>query len=374
MRIYADYNANVPMREIAKRAMVEALDLYGNPSSIHQDGQKVRMLIENARRSIKSALAITSHEVIFTSGATEAAQLAIESANQIGFENVFLFSQEHDAIYQYALTMWKDAHLIPSLPNGQIDIEWLERNLDNIAKPLVIVQAANNETGVVFPLSKISGLVRNHGGALLVDSTQAFGKCLPEAFSGYGDWTIVSSHKIGGPMGAGVLMLAPGIDGFRGRVGGGQEKGFRAGTHNAPAIIGMGAAAQDIIDITDELTRVKAIRDIFETELKKSFSDVVIIGEDTNRLGNTSCFYIPGWSSEFLVIALDLAGVSLSSGSACSSGSVKVSRVIKAIGLGDENAKCVVRVSFGHNSSESDATRIVDKLLENYNIMVSKAA
>ncbi len=374
MRIYADYNANVPMRDAARRAMVEALDLYGNPSSIHKDGQKLRMLIENARRNVRLALGVTSHEVVFTSGATEAAQLAIESAFEIGFENVFLFSQEHDAIFQYAQTKWNNLVVIPSLANGQIDIEWLENKLDNASKPLVIVQAANNETGVVFPLSKISGIVRNQGGALLVDATQAFGKCHSQEFSGFGDWMIVSSHKIGGPMGAGALILAPGIDGFRGRVGGGQEKGYRSGTQNAPAIIGMGSAAQEIIEIQAELANVKKIRDIFETELKKSFSDVVIIGENTNRLGNTSCFYIPEWSSEFLVIALDLAGVSLSSGSACSSGSVKVSRVIKAIGLNEEYAKCVVRVSFGHRSTEADAMTIVAKLLENYNIMVSKAA
>lgn len=374
MRIYADYNANVPMRDAAKRAMVAALDLYGNPSSIHQDGQKLRMLIENARRNIKSALGVNSHEVIFTSGATEAAQLAIESAYELGFENIFLFSQEHDAIFQYAQTKWKNARIIPSLNNGQIDYAWLEGQLEDIEKPLLIIQAANNETGVIFPLAKISGLARQNGGALLVDATQAFGKVASHEFAGFADWLVVSSHKIGGPMGAGALVLAPGIDGFRGRVGGGQEKGLRAGTQNAPAIIGMGAAAKEIHDNGDELAQVTKIRDIFETELKKSFANVEIIGENTKRLGNTSCFIIPEWSSEFLVIALDLGGVSLSSGSACSSGSVKVSRVIKAIGLEEGRARCVVRVSFGHMSTETDAMEIVAKLLENYNIMVSKAA
>lgn len=374
MRIYADYNANVPMRQSAKKAMIAALDLYGNPSSIHRDGQKLRMMIEAARKNVRDALGLLSHEIVFTSGATESAQLAIESAKAAGFENVFLFSQEHPAVYEYALAKWNNATIIPSLANGQADLDFLKAKLEGVQKPLVIIQAANNETGVIFPLSEISGLVRENGGALLVDGTQAFGKMPAHEFAGFADWLIVSSHKIGGPVGAGALLLAPGVDGYRGRVGGGQEKGYRSGTQNAPALIGFGAAADEISDFAPELERIKNIRDIFEDDLKKSFSEVEIIGENSKRLGNTSCFLIPDWPSEFLVIALDLGGVSLSSGSACSSGSVKVSRVIKSIGLDDARAKCVVRVSFGHLSKVEEAREIADKLRIHYNLMNSKVA
>lgn len=373
-RIYADYNATVPIRECAKEAMMSAYNICGNPSSIHKDGQKMRKILEDARKDLKSALGLYNNELIFTSGATEGAQLAIESAKEMGFENIFINASEHDAVFQYAQTKWQNINIIKVLPNGEIDIEWLE-NAANIEKPLIIIMAANNETGIISPISRLSGIARQNGGALMVDATQAFGKIPSHEFAGFADWLIVSSHKVGGALGVGALVLGLGIDGARNRPGGGQEKSLRSGTQNTPAISGFAAAANEVTKNIDfESKKIKAVRDEFEKQLKNSFNELVIIGEEAKRLPNTSCFYIKGWSAEYMVIALDLAGVSISSGSACSSGSVKVSRGLKAMGLNEADAKCVVRVSFGYKSTIEEAQKIVSIMLNHYELMKSKAA
>lgn len=368
MRIYLDHNATSKLQPFVKAAMMEAMDISGNPSSIHFDGQNARKLIENARKAIVNSLGTYSAELIFTSGATEAAQLALESAKAMGFEVAFIGAAEHPAIMAYAKQLFENTVVIPVDGDGNIDCDWLEAQLaqaqNSAQKPFVAVQAANNEIGIINPMSKISGIVKNYGAALMVDAVQAFGKMPPNDYAGFADWLIISPHKIGGPLGVGALLLAPGIEGARNRPGGGQEKGFRSGTQNIPAIHGFGVVTVLAGDVTEFATNARAHRDEFELQIMINWPDAVIFGQGANRLPNTSCFAIPNWSAEHMVIALDLAGVSISSGSACSSGSVKSSAIMLALKITEQLAKCAVRVSFGWNNSGYDVEKIVSTMLD----------
>lgn len=361
-KIYADYNANVPMRNCAKQILIDAIQIAGNPSSIHQNGQSLRRIIENARKEINRLIGNISGELIFTSGATEGAQLAIESAISMGFENVFLNASEHDAIYKYALSKFPNAKIIPNNDNGIANIDWLSNEIKNVDKPLVILMAVNNETGVVQNIAEASNLARQKGGAILVDAVQAFGKIEASDFIGFSDWVILSGHKIGACVGVGAIIYAAGIEPSLNRPGGGQEKSIRSGTMNAPAIASFGKAALEITNNIDENEKIKSIRDDFENKLQAIFPDLIIVGKNEKRVGNTSCFAIPNMAAEHLVISLDLDGICISAGSACSSGSTKVSRAIAALNLDENLSKCFVRVSFGYQSDESHADIIIDAI------------
>jgi cysteine desulfurase len=362
-RIYADYNASSPLREGAKSRLLSALELTGNSSSIHQDGQKLRRIVEQSRREINAYLGNVSGELIFTSGATESAQLAIESAIAMGFENVFLNISEHDAIYKYAYERFSKISLIPNTKNGIIDIEWLEKNIANVEKPLIILMAVNNETGVIQPIKQASNMARLNNGAILVDAVQALGKIDPSQFVGFADWIILSGHKIGATVGIGAIIYAPGILPASNRPGGGQEKSIRSGTLNAQAIAGFAGAIDEISQNNNEIAQIKYIRDEFEKKLKLNFINPIIIGENTPRIGNTSCVALD-ILAEHLVIALDLDGISISSGSACSSGSTKVSRAIIATNITPEVAKNSIRISFGYKSTIEDADKIIAALVK----------
>lgn len=358
--IYADYNANAPLRDCALKEILACYKIAGNPSSIHKNGQKLRKIIENSRKEINNILGNISGETIFTSGATESAQLAIESALHMGFENVFLSAIEHDALYQYCKVKFENIKIIPCLKSGEIDIDWLENKIQNIDKPLVILMAANNETGIIQPIKKASNLARNKGGAIIVDAVQVFGKINPQEYMGYSDYLIISGHKIGAPIGIGALIFAAGISPSLERAGGGQEKGIRSGSLNAASICAFAASIKAIDE--EENLRIKEIRDIFEKKLKTEFADLTIFGENSPRINNTSCFAIHGKLAEHIVIALDLEGICISSGSACSSGSTKISRTIKAICNDDNIAKCAVRISFGYASSINEVDIIINAL------------
>lgn len=361
-KIYADYNANVPMRDCAKQILIDTIEIAGNPSSIHQNGQNLRRLIEIARKEINQSIGNISGELIFTSGATESAQLAIESAIAMGFENVFLNASEHDAIYKYALSKFPNAKIIPNNDNGIADIDWLSNKIENVDRPLVILMAVNNETGVVQNIAGASNLARQKGGAILVDAVQAFGKIDASDFMGFSDWLILSGHKIGACVGVGAIIYAAGIEPALNRIGGGQEKSIRSGTMNAAAIASFGKAAIEIANNDTENKTIKSTRDDFENKLHAIFPDLIIVGKNAKRVGNTSCFAIPNMAAEHLVISLDLDGICISAGSACSSGSTKVSRAIAALNLGDKLSKCFVRVSFGYQSKQEHADIIVDAI------------
>jgi cysteine desulfurase len=378
--IYCDYNAGAPIRAEAAVAMSRALALGGNPSSVHSYGRRMRAAIEEARERIAAGLDASAQNVVFTSGATEAIHLALDAftgyANQVRLRapvskhdldaldplppaSIIVAECEHDALFEEGKQRFMLR--VPILPSGLIDLEALEPIVRAADKPaLVAVQLANNETGVIQPIAKIAALCREHGALLLVDAAQAFGRIPVSITDLDATYVVVSSHKLGGPSGVGALVLAAGAPFVTTRFGGGQERGRRPGTENGAALVGFGVAVDWALrDLSDEGARVAALRDRFEAGLPR---DAVIFGADAKRLPNTSNFALPGLSAETAVIALDLEGVALSSGAACSSGKVRASRVLAAMGVAPDLAKAALRVSFGHESKESDVEEVLRAL------------
>ncbi|MBL8550791.1 MAG: aminotransferase class V-fold PLP-dependent enzyme [Hyphomonadaceae bacterium] len=353
--IYCDHNAGSPCRPEAAEAALRVLATGGNPSSIHVAGRRARAAMEDAREAVAGATGARAENVVFTSGATEALHLALE-ASRGEARSLVLSAIEHDALFAQAPNVWPDARIAPATGDGLIDLAALARLLDAAAKPaLVAIMLVNNETGLIQPISDVSRLVREAGGMLLVDAAQALGRVEVDIASLDATYVALSSHKIGGPPGAGALALAPGAPFAATRGGGGQERGRRPGTENVPAIAGFGVAATiAATSWKDESARLAALRDRFERE-----ADVSVIAQDAPRVGNTSLFTLAGVKASAAVIALDLAGVCVSAGAACSSGKVKKSRVLEAMGLPSEVQEGGVRASFGWNSTEADVGALV---------------
>lgn len=364
--IYCDYNAGAPLRAEAAVAMSRAAAAGGNASSVHSFGRRARALIEDAREKLGALLDARAENVVFTSGATEALHLVLDSFEaerpplvpdgegvqpHIPPPSLIVSAVEHDAVYEHAKS--RSPLRAPVLCDGVVDLGVLEAMLREAPKPaLLALQLANNETGIVQPIAKVAALCRQHGALLLVDAAQAFGRIPVSVADLDATYLVVSSHKIGGPPGAGVLVLAPGAPFASVRFGGGQERGRRPGTENMPAIVGFAVAAEWAArEMAGEARRVAAMRDRFEAGLPEG---AVVFGDRTARLPNTSNFAIPGMLAETAVIAMDLEGVAISSGAACSSGKVKSSRVLGAMGVAPELARCALRVSFGHESKEAD--------------------
>jgi cysteine desulfurase len=356
--VYCDYNAGAPVRAEAAVAMSRAMASAGNPSSVHGAGRRMRSLIEDAREKLGAAVGASAENVVFTSGATEALQLAMASA---GAASLVISAVEHDAVFEHATRALKVDRIAPVDAHGVVDLEALSVLLAAAPKPaLLVVQLANNETGVIQPVAKIATAAREHGALLLVDAAQAFGRVPVDIAELDATYLVISSHKLGGPPGAGALVLAPGAPFATTRFGGGQERGRRPGTENGPAIVGFGVAAEWALrDLESEAGRIAVMRDRFEAGLPR---DAVVFGKDAKRLPNTSNFALPGLAAETAVIAMDLEGVAVSSGAACSSGKVRASRVLSAMGVAPELAKAALRVSFGHESKESDVDEVLHAL------------
>ncbi|SDN85698.1 cysteine desulfurase [Lutimaribacter pacificus] len=337
-RVYLDYNATAPLRPEARDAMIAAFDLVGNPSSVHAEGRAARGLIERARGQVAAAFGADGADVIFTSGATEAAALACAGRGLHGA------GIEHDAV-----GAWVDDSL-PVDGDGRV----------TVADPAQsAVQAANSETGVVQDLPQ---------GLAVVDATQAFGK-LPVAFNWLGcEMALISAHKLGGPKGIGALVVRRGTDVAAQLRGGGQEMGRRAGTENVAAIAGFGAAAEAAArDLADGVwDRVSGLRKILEKAIEAGSKETILVGKAARRLPNTCCFLTPGWKGETQVMAMDLAGFAVSAGSACSSGKVRASRVLTAMGYDEGQAACAMRVSLGPDTSEEDVLRFADVWLDKW--------
>jgi cysteine desulfurase len=314
--------------------------------------------MEDAREQLAGATDARAENIVFTSGATEALHLALASA---GAASVAISAVEHDAVYEHARRALGTDLIAPVTSSGVIDLDALSALLAKAAKPaLAVVQLANNETGVIQPITKVAAVCREQGALLLVDAAQALGRIPVSIGELDATYLVVSSHKIGGPPGAGALVLAPGAPFVTTRFGGGQERGRRPGTENMPAIVGFGVAAEWAVrERKDESRRLAAMRDRFEFGLP---ADAVVFGAGAPRLPNTSNFALPGLSAETAVIALDLDGVAVSSGAACSSGKVRSSRVLAAMGVDAVLAKAALRVSFGHESREEDVDLVLAAL------------
>lgn len=331
-RVYLDWNATTPLRPEARAAMLAAMDVFGNPSSVHAEGRAARALVERARAQVAQALGAQAADIIFVSSATEAAALACAG------RGLACAAVEHDAV-----AAWCDPVLTVDA-RGQVTVPDPARSA---------LQLANSETGVLQALPE---------GLAVSDLTQGFGK-LPFAF----DWSgiqmgLVSAHKLGGPKGIGALVLRRGLDLPAQMRGGGQEMGRRAGTENLIGIVGFGAAAEaGGRDLAERVwARVEEIRNILDSALSAPENRTISIGIGSPRLPNTLCLATPGWKGETQVMAMDLAGFAISAGSACSSGKVRASRVLRAMGHDDEVAASAIRISLGPLTTQDDAMRFAE--------------
>jgi cysteine desulfurase len=346
---YLDWNATAPLRPEAAAAIADALALGGNPSSVHRKGRAARQLVERGRAAVAALISASPDGIVFTSGGTEANHLALLGS---GRARVLVSAVEHSSVLQAV----PDAERIPVEGNGIVDGAALAALLAADERPaLVSVMLANNETGVIQPVRVLAEIAHAHGALFHCDAVQAAGK-IPLSMPELGaDLLTLSAHKIGGPAGIGALVMAPGIEVMPLQRGGGQERNRRAGTENLAGIAGFAAA----VDASDpaECERVRDLRDRLEAALPP---DAIVIGAAARRLPNTSAIAMPGVPAETQVIALDLDGVMVSAGAACSSGKVGPSHVLAAMGLPADITNSTIRVSLGWSTSEADIAHFLD--------------
>jgi cysteine desulfurase len=353
-RSYLDHNATSPLRPEARAAMLAALDTGGNASSVHGEGRAARGFADEARETIAGALGCLPDMIVFTSSGTEANNLALKGAAALGVRRLVVSAVEHASVLETAAATGLAVEIAPVTGDGRIDLAALDALLGARPEPaLVSVMAANNETGAIMPLAEVSEIARRHGALVHTDAVQALGKvALRWAVLGV-DMMSVSAHKLGGPQGAGALVMREGLALEPLLHGGGQEMKRRAGTENVAAISGFAAA----VKAAEEPGGIEALRDRLEAELKRIAPGVTIFAEAAQRLPNTSCFALPGLEAGMALMAFDLAGVAVSSGSACSSGKVSRSHVIDAMGQTPDLVAGAVRASLGWNSTGADVER-----------------
>jgi len=328
---------------------------------VHLVGRRARSIIEKARNHVSQLINCDPDNIIFTSGGTEADILALRGC---GCQHILISSIEHDAI----LSAIPKSTKVPVLSNGILDVEFLRSLVLETPKPfLASIMWANNETGAIQPIVDAKNVISEAGGFMHVDAVQALGK-LPLDFLKSGlDMLSISAHKIGGPSGVGALIIREDFELRPIFLGGGQEKGRRSGTENVSGIAGFGAAAEECLNSPNEIRKVTQLRNLFETRILNSAPGAQIICKDVERLGNTSAVFMPGIRAETQVMALDIEGIAVSAGAACSSGKVKESHVLRAMKLNNEIVANTIRVSFGWENTEADVDRLVDVWLSLYN-------
>jgi cysteine desulfurase len=355
--VYLDHNATAPLRPDARAAMLNALDHGGNPSSVHGAGRRARAMVEDARERIADLVDAAPRQVVFTAGGTEANHLALRG---VAVRRILVSAVEHDSVLAAAAAA---RVVLPVDRDGVLDLDALEDTLRADEGPvLVSVMLANNETGVIQPVAEAAALAHRHGALIHCDAAQGFGR-IPVSFATLGvDLLTLSAHNVGGAPGTGVLVVGDGVALTALMSGGGQESGLRAGTENVAGIAGFGAAAiaAEAERAAGGDARLAALRDALEAGVRRAAPEAVFLGRKAARLPNTSCIALPGRPAELQVIALDLAGVAVSAGSACSSGKVRRSHVLGAMGYGDAVAGCAIRASMGWNSEPADVDRFLD--------------
>jgi len=360
---YLDYNASAPLRPEARAALLRAFDLGGNPSSVHASGRAARDLVETARAQVAALVGVVAGSVTFVSGGTEANALAIQSAAFAGFDRIIVGAGEHDAVTQTAAASSLPVEVMPIDAEGVADLAWLREALCQPGRALVCLMLANNETGVIQPVAQASALVRDADGWLHVDAVQAAGKIAIDFTALGADTMALSAHKLGGPQGVGALVAGTRATLVRQQHGGGQERGRRAGTENVAGIAGFGAAAETALRDLPLMADQAAWRDALADRLKAA--GAVVLGAGADRLPQTLCLAAEGFDSQIQVMNLDLAGVMVSAGSACSSGKVRASRVVEAMGRPDL-APFALRISGGWATTEQDWISCGDAWLAAY--------
>ena len=370
--VYMDHNATTAVRPEARDAVALALALTGNPSSVHGSGRTVRRLVEDARDAVAALVGAEPAWVVFTSGGTEANNLALRVLPKRA--PILCSAVEHASV----LSVMDGIVEIPVDGDGVVDLGALEALLAGEDTPaLVSVMLANNETGVLQPVADVAALAHEHGALIHCDAVQAAGKMAID-FRALGcDLMSLSAHKIGGPSGVGALVVTSGVEGDLALIpmlrGGGQERGRRAGTENVPGIAGFGAAARAAREGLTDFARLGRWRERIENRLRQH-ADSRVYGFGAPRLANTSCLTMPGVEAETQVIQLDLAGVAVSAGAACSSGKVEPSRVLAAMGVDANEAATAIRVSLGWNTTEDDADKFVEAWIQVYGQAQAHAA
>jgi cysteine desulfurase len=350
--IYLDYNATAPLREASYAAMAAALRQTGNASSVHRPGRQARRLVEEAREAVASRIGARPAGVIFTSGGTEANNMAFAA---FPGRRILASAVEHPSVLKGEVDQ-----VIPVDRDGVVDLGVLESALAG-QPALVSVMLANNETGVVQPIAEIARLASRSGALLHVDAVQALGKMAIALDDLGADLLSLSAHKIGGPQGVGALVLRdPDLELAPRGFGGGQERRHRPGTENVAGIAGFGAAVRELGDLPDEAERLAGLRDFLEEACLSAVPSLVRFGHRTERLPNTSCLAIPGIAAQTLLMALDLEAVAVSAGSACSSGKLAPSSVL--IAMGEEAlAGSAIRVSIGWATTQSDIDQFIER-------------
>jgi len=367
-RTYLDHNATAPIRPEARAALLDALDAGGNGSSVHGEGRAARVVMDGARTHVAALVGGDPRGVVFTSGGTEADALALTPDYQRGeaperCDVLIASAVEHAAVLRGHRFAEERVEVLPVDARGRVSLEALEAALERHSaaghRALVSVMLANNETGVIQPVTEVARRAHAHGALVHTDAVQAAGR-IPVSLAELGaDLVSVSAHKIGGAPGAGALVIAdPDLRPAPLLPGGGQERGRRGGTENVPAIAAFGVAARAAAaSLESEQIRIAALRERLESALRCEFPELVLLVGDVDRLPNTSCLSLPGVPAETMVIALDLAGLAVSAGSACSSGKVAASHVLAAMGVPERIARSAFRLSFGWSSGEEDVNR-----------------
>ena len=354
MLTYFDYNATAPVRPRVREAILAGLDLAGNPSSVHRAGRVARRLVEEVRDRMADVSGATPRNVILTGGGTEANNLALRGC---ATGHLIISAIEHDCVTAAALASGKRVSMVKVLANGTVDLDHLGDLLrDAGTDTLVSIMAVNNETGVIQPVAEAAAIAREAGALFHTDAVQALGKIDLGSLGHACDLITLSAHKVGGAKGAGALIVRDGIELTPMITGGGQEMGRRSGTENVPAIAGFGALLE--IDLRAEQKRVHRIGLEIEAALTDAVPGALVIGADAVRTGNTACIALPGVKAETQVMAMDLAGVAVSAGSACSSGKVSRSRVLDAMGYDGDIAGAAIRISWGWATTPEDTARL----------------
>ena len=374
-RAYLDHNATSPMRPEVKAAVMEAWDVWGNASSVHKEGRDARALIERARQQVADLVGGAARQVIFTSGASEANMLALTPNMKVEYQpspacHLYMSAVEHPSVLSGGRFPVEVRHEVPVLSCGLVDLAALRQMLEahdpETGRPMIAVMAVNSETGVIQPIAEIAEIATEFNAYFHLDAVQAAGR-IPLDMAELGCTSLsLSAHKLGGPKGVGALVMADeGTEPEPLITGGPQENRLRAGTENVAGIVGFGVACEaagSAMIKPEGFGRLAALRDGFESRLRALVPDVVIFGAEARRVGNTCQFAIPGVKGETALIRLDLAGVAVSSGSACSSGKVSASHVLLAMGYESKVAGSAIRMSLGWNSKEPEINALLEAL------------
>ena len=377
-RHYLDHNATAPVRAEVIDAVSDAMRHDGNSLSVHAEGRQSRKRVETAREQVRSLINAPMNGVIFTSGGTESIHYALHGAmGPHNIKRIFVSALEHGAVPANAATTGAEIEMIPSTSEGAVDIDWLKMRLTNydIGRDggfLVCVMFANNETGVLQPVAQAASLAHEAGGLLFCDAAQAVGKVPVNFVMSGADMMSLTGHKFGGPVGVGALIAGPNLPLDPIMRGGGHEENRRAGTHNVPAIAGLGVACDLAKLCLARAPEIEALRD--EMELAALEAGAKIWGNGAERLPGTLCLSADGFSGEAQLMTMDLAGLSVSAGTACSSGKAKPSHVLTAMGATEIEAKSSIRVSLGWNSTSEDAAAFIREWPAAYKRIKERAA